>query len=76
MVYKIKNEKGKVTYAMRTGKVFVKSTMFLTVANRIVRKGKTVNVSDERGYGKEICVDDTYFFPYDGEDVDEVIENE
>lgn len=63
--FKIKSEKGKVTYAMRTGKVFVKSTMFLAYANKIVKSGKLVELSDKRGYGMEICVDDNYFFPAD-----------
>lgn len=61
--FDIKHVKGIVTYAMRTGKVFVKSEMPLSIANSIVKRGKTVEVSDSRGYGKEICVDDTYFFP-------------
>jgi hypothetical protein len=61
--FDIKHEKGIVTYAMRTGKVFVKSTLPLSVANSIVKRGKDVEISDKRGYGQEICVDDTYFFP-------------
>lgn len=69
----IKHEKGKVSFSMRTGKVFVKNTMLLSQANRLVKKGKKVEVSDARGYGKEICVDDTYFFPVK-EDVSEVKE--
>ena len=60
---KIKHENGKVTYAMRTGKTFVKSTMPLAYANSLVKRGKEVEETDKRGYGVEICVDDTYFFP-------------
>lgn len=66
--FKIKSEKGIVAYAMRTGKVFVKSTMFLAYANKIVKSGKSVVLSDRRGYGMEICVDDNYFFPADVDD--------
>lgn len=69
--FKIKSEKGKVTYAMRTGEVFVKSTIYLAYANRIMKTGKSVELSDKRGYGMEICVDDHYFFPADV-DTDEV----
>ena len=68
--YEIKNDRGLVIYVMRTGKVFVKSDMPLSTANRIVKNGKDVKVSDKRGYGKEICVDDTYFFPIDETKVD------
>lgn len=71
--FKIKSEKGVVTYAMRTGKVYVKSTMFLSYAKRIVNSGKSVELSDKRGYGMEICVDDNYFFPADVGD-NEVVE--
>lgn len=70
--FKIKSDKGNVVYAMRTGSVFVKSMMMLSIANRIVKAGKSVEISDKRGYGKEICVDDTYFFPV----ADEVTDNE
>ena len=59
----IKHENGKVTYAMRTGKTFVKSTMPLAYAKSLVKRGKDVEETDKRGYGMEICVDDTYFFP-------------
>ena len=74
--FKIKSENGKVIYAMRTGKVFVKSAMYLTYAENIVETGDNVEVSDKRGYGKEICVDDTYFFPIEEkhEAIDEVTE--
>ena len=84
--FKIRSEKGIVKYAMRTGEVFVKSTMFLAYANRIMNTGKSVELSDKRGYGMEICVDDHYFFPADIEpdtevadiepDTDEVTDNE
>ena len=72
--FKIKSENGKVIYAMRTGKVFVKSVMYLTYAEKIVETGDNVEVSDKRGYGKEICVDGTYFFPI--EEKDEVVDDE
>ena len=60
---KIKNEKGIVTYVMRTGGTFVKSTMALAYAKRIVKCSKNVEETDKRGFGMEICVDDKYFFP-------------
>ena len=61
--FNVKHSNGKVTYAMRTGKVFVKSEMLLSLANYYITTGKDVTLSDKRGYGMEICVDDTYFFP-------------
>ena len=60
---KIKSEKGKVTFVMRTGKTFVKNTMALAYAKAIVKRSKNVKETDERGHGMEICVDDKYFFP-------------
>ena len=74
--YDIKNNNGIVEYAMRTGDVFVKSTMMLTIANRIVKTGKSVEISDARGYGQEICVDDNYFFPCEETKTDEVSADE
>lgn len=75
---KIKHEKGTVTYAMRTGKSFVKSKMPLAYANSLLKRGKDVKESDERGHGIEICVDDKYFFPMveekKVENTDEVVE--
>lgn len=59
----IKNEKGVVTYVMRTGGTFVRSKMSLAQASVIVKTGDNVEETDKRGYGVEICVDDTYFFP-------------
>lgn len=73
--FHIKSDGGKVTFAMRAGKVFVKNTTLLAHANRLLRSGKNVEISDSRGYGKEICVDDTYFFPADDK-ADEVTDNE
>lgn len=73
--FTIKSVGGKVTFAMRTGSVFVKNTTLLAHANRILRNGTNVEISNSRGYGNEICVDDTYFFPADDK-ADEVIENE
>lgn len=74
----IKHEKGKVTYVMRTGENFVKSTMPLAYAKSLVKRGKDVEEKDARGYGVEICVDDTYFFPVEPaprkKDSDEVTE--
>lgn len=63
---KIKHTKGKVSYAMRVGKkTFVKSEMPLALAKGILRHAKNTELSDERGYGMEIVVDDNYFFPAD-----------
>lgn len=73
--FHIKSKGGKVTYAMRTGNVFVKTTTLLAHANRLLRNGNNVEISDSRGYGKEICVDDTYFFPMDDK-ADEVMDDE
>lgn len=80
----IKSEKGIVTYVMRTGGTFVKSTMPLASANAILKCSKNVEETDKRGYGIEICVDDKYFFPIEpvaeetpvpcDEEVDEVTE--
>lgn len=72
--FDIKHEKGVVTYAMRTGKVFVKNKMRIAFANAIVKRGKDVEISDKRGYGQEVCVDDTYFFPAIVVENDEVTE--
>lgn len=60
---KIKNEKGVVTFVMRTGKTFVRNQMMLASAKRIINCSKNVEETDKRGYGVEICVDDKYFFP-------------
>ena len=64
---KIKHENGKVTYCMRTGGNYVKSTMPLAYAQSIVNRGKEVEETDKRGYDMEICVDDKYFFPIEQE---------
>lgn len=71
---KIKAEKGKVTYVMRTGGTFVRSNMPLAYANAMVKRSKDVKETDERGHGMEICVDDKYFFPIVEEKVEEVTE--
>lgn len=68
----IKHEKGKVIYAMRTGKNFVKNYMPLAHAKAIVKRSKNVTETDERGYGMELCVDDKYFFPIVEEKVETV----
>lgn len=61
---KIKSTNGKVTYATRVGKnTFVKSEMPLAQAKAIVNRAKESELTDNRGYGMEIAVDDTYFFP-------------
>ena len=60
---KIKHEKGVVTYVMRTGSTFVRSTMLLASAKAMLKRNKNVEVTDKRGFGKEICVNDQYFFP-------------
>ena len=62
-VFKVKSENGSVDYAMRTGSVFVKSKMPIALAEYHITTGTNVELSDKRGYGQEICVDDTYFFP-------------
>lgn len=61
--YNVKHKDGIVTFAMRTGAVFVKGTMPLSMAEYHITTGKEVTLSDSRGRGMEICVDDTYFFP-------------
>ena len=55
---KIKHENGIVTYLMRTGKDFVRSTMTIGSAQGIVSKGESVIKKDG-----QIIVDDKYFFP-------------
>ena len=78
----IKHEKSVVTYVMRTGGTFVRSKMSLSQANVMVKTGNHVEETDKRGYGVEICVDDTYFFPVEKkvkkevEETTEVAENE
>lgn len=60
---KIKHDRGIVTFVMRTGKTFVRDKMQLATALAIAKKGKEVIETKKRGYGYELCVDDTYFFP-------------
>jgi hypothetical protein len=55
---KIKHENGIVTFLMRTGKDFVRSTMTIASAMGIINHGG--NVVEENN---QIIVDDTYFFP-------------
>lgn len=55
---KIKHENGIVTFLMRTGKDFVRSTMSIASAQGIVNAGKDVVEKDG-----QIIVNDTYFFP-------------
>lgn len=55
---KIKHENGIVTYLMRAGGDFVRSTMTIDYALGIVSKGTTVFEKDG-----QIIVDDKYFFP-------------
>jgi hypothetical protein len=55
---KLKHDNGFVTYLMRTGKDFVRSTMTIATAQGIINKGESVV---EKGY--QLVVDDTYFFP-------------
>ncbi len=64
----IKHTDGKVSFVMRTGKVFVRSEMPIANAIAIYNTGKKVEETDKRGFGMEICVDDTYFFPIDKSD--------
>ena len=62
-MYEIKHERGTVTYALKTGKCFVKTKMPIAYAKSLVKKGRDVKETDERGCGIEICVNDKYFFP-------------
>jgi hypothetical protein len=55
---RVKHENGMVTFLMRTGKDFVRSTMTIASAMGIINHGK--NVVEENN---QIIVDDTYFFP-------------
>lgn len=64
---KIKAEKGKVTYVMRTGGNFVKNHMPLAHTKALIKRSKNVEETDKRGCGMEICVDDKYFFPIEEE---------
>ena len=61
--FKVKSENGMVDFVMKTGSVYVKSKMPLSLATYHITVGNEVTLSDARGYGKEICVDDTFFFP-------------
>lgn len=61
----IKHSDGMVTFVMRAGKDFVRSQMPLANAVAITTAGKEVGETDKRGFGTELCVDDTYFFPID-----------
>lgn len=71
---KIIHTKGTVTYAMRTGKTFVRNKMPLSIANSIIKRGKDIVETDVRGDGIELCVDDKYFFPIEIE-VKETVED-
>ena len=63
---KIKHTDCRVTFVQRVGKdKFVKSETNLAFAHAILNRGKEKELSDKRGYGMEIVVDDTYFFPAD-----------
>lgn len=77
---KIKHNNGKVVFAMRVGKnTFVKSESNLAYAQSILNHGKEKELTSERGYGLEIAVDDTYFFPAEEPETqvdDEVADNE
>ena len=61
----IKHTDGMVTFVMRTGKDFVKSQMPIANAVAIKNTGKEIVEADIRGFGTELCVDNTYFFPLD-----------
>lgn len=62
---KIANENGIVTFIMKAGKDLVKSTMSLSEANKIIKKGKTAESTDVKGYN--LSVDDKYFFAVEKE---------
>ena len=55
---KIKHENGVVTFRMRTGKDFVRSTMPIGQALGIIKQSNNTTT-----VGNDICVDDTYYFP-------------
>lgn len=74
--FDVVSNNGVVEYSMCTGKVYVKSKMPFYLAQRIITTGKKVEISDARGYGQEIWVDDTYFFPYKETETDEVSADE
>lgn len=57
---KIANENGIVTFIMKAGKDLVKSTMSLSEANKIIKKGKTTESTEVEGYN--LSVDGKYFF--------------
>jgi hypothetical protein len=56
---------------------FVKNMTCVSFAQMILDNSKNVERTSKRGYGMEIAVDDTYFFPADIiEDVEEPTEDE
>lgn len=57
---KIANENGIVTFIMKAGKDLVKSTMSLSEADKIIKKGKITESTEIDGYN--LSVDDKYFF--------------
>lgn len=64
-MYKLKkNDKGKVTSMLRTGKDFVKNDLSVSAAQHIIETGKVVD-SDKAGF--PICVDNLWYF--EGEEV-------
>lgn len=63
-MYKLKNNNGKVTAMLRTGKDLVKNELSVSVAQHIIDTGKQVK-SDIPGF--PICVDNLWYF--EGEEV-------
>lgn len=63
-MYKLKNNNGKVTALLRTGKDFVKNDLSVSAAQHIIDTGKMVE-SDKPDY--PICVDNLWYF--EGEEI-------
>lgn len=58
-MYKLKNNNGKVTALLRTGKDFVKNDLSVSAAQHIIDTGKMVE-SDKPDY--PICVNNLWYF--------------
>lgn len=63
---KLKNiDNGTVKFIMRVGKDFVKSSMPIKNAEKIIEEGKISKSNKHKGFN--ICVDDKYFFATESE---------
>jgi hypothetical protein len=58
-VYKLKNINGRVNSLLKTGNDFVKNSLSISAAQRIIDSGKSVK-SDKPGY--PICIDKKWYF--------------